>query len=133
MKYQDTGEKFLPSGKQPDMNDMSINHQIADLMREKSGGNINVNVQLFGFPKDDFMTQANAKALTEKTAALAENPSTFKVPSDGGPKCPAPQSSFIPELDLNPDSQFSKSDKNAHQKYITLLKESAIINDKKSI
>ncbi len=33
MKYQDTGEKFLPSGKQPDMNDMSINHQITDLMR----------------------------------------------------------------------------------------------------
>lgn len=133
MKYQDTGEKFLPSGKQPEMDDMSFNHQIADLMREKSGGNINVNVQVFGFPKDDFMTQANAKALTEKTAALADDLSTFKIPSDGGPKCPAPQSSFIPELDLNPDSQFSKTEKNAHQKYIILLKEGAIINDKKSI
>ena len=133
MKYQDTGEKFLPSGKQPDMNDMAINNQVADLMKEKCGGNININVQLFGFPKDDFMSLANAKAQTEKTAALAENPSSFKVPSDGGPKCPAPQSSFIPEFDLNPDTQHSKTEKNAQQKYITLLKEAAIIGDKKTI
>jgi hypothetical protein len=134
MKYQDTGEKFLPfSGKQPDMNDMNINNQVADLMKEKCGGNINVNVQLFGFPKDDFMSQGNAKVQTEKMAALTENPMTFKVPSDGGPKSPASSSSYFPELDLNPDTLHLKTAKNAHQEYIIQLKEAAIINDKKTL